>query len=448
MSLMQHMRGVSKQLAIVAGIAVVTVAAATAAYAWGPNRPVYTMEKPADHVTFNSITNNPNYGDEREFVTIKDVTSGGQLTNNATLTSGHEYKVQIYVHNNAHSDLNASGKGVAKNTTVRAALPASVTGSETVDGFVSASNATPGTVYDSAALKSSGKVDLEFVNGSAMLHTNAQQTKLSDSVITTGVKVGDKDLSGDWRGCLQYAGAVTFNIKVKTPPKADFTMDKQVRKHSEGSGGWVEKYDAKSGETVDFIVRYKNTGSVTQENVVVKDTLPKDLSYVAGSTKLANGSYPDGKVVSDNVITKGINIGTYAPGASAWVRFSAKVNAKSELECGVNTLKNVASVTTGNGTKSDDASVVVDNGKCEKPDEMKVCVIKDKSTKIIKKSDFDSELYTTNFSVCETTPEVPTTPETPAELPHTGPADMVAKFAAVVSLTASAAYYVTSRRQG
>jgi hypothetical protein len=103
-----------------------------------------------------------------------------------------------------------------------------VHGSETVDGFVSASNETPGTVYDSAALKSSGKVDLEYVNGSAMLHTNFQQTALPDSVITTGVKVGDQDLSGNWRGCLQYAGAVTFKIKVKEQPKADFTMDKQV----------------------------------------------------------------------------------------------------------------------------------------------------------------------------------------------------------------------------
>ena len=98
--------------------------------------------------------------------------------------------------------------------------------------------------------------------------------------------------------------------------------------------------------------------------------------------------------------------------------------------------------------KDADKYVPVDSDKCK---EMEVCVIKDKSTKIIKKSDYDSELYTTDFSKCEETPEVPKTPETPetpTELPHTGPADVVAKFAAVVSLTASAAYYVTSRRQG
>ena len=41
-------------------------------FAWGPDRPTYTIEHPADHVTFDSITNNPDYGDERNFVTIKD----------------------------------------------------------------------------------------------------------------------------------------------------------------------------------------------------------------------------------------------------------------------------------------------------------------------------------------------------------------------------------------
>lgn len=29
------------------------------AFAWGPERPTYTMKNPADHPTFNSITDNP-----------------------------------------------------------------------------------------------------------------------------------------------------------------------------------------------------------------------------------------------------------------------------------------------------------------------------------------------------------------------------------------------------
>ncbi len=38
-----------------------------AIFAYGPERETFTIEKPASYITFNSITNNPNYGDERNF---------------------------------------------------------------------------------------------------------------------------------------------------------------------------------------------------------------------------------------------------------------------------------------------------------------------------------------------------------------------------------------------
>ena len=43
------------------GFGAVTVIAATSAlvaFAWGPSRTTYTMAKPADHITFNSIVDN------------------------------------------------------------------------------------------------------------------------------------------------------------------------------------------------------------------------------------------------------------------------------------------------------------------------------------------------------------------------------------------------------
>ena len=43
-----------------------------ALFAWGPDRPTYTFENPAPHVTFNSMTNNQMHGDERNFVQIKE----------------------------------------------------------------------------------------------------------------------------------------------------------------------------------------------------------------------------------------------------------------------------------------------------------------------------------------------------------------------------------------
>lgn len=433
-----------------AGVTVAFLAFAGATFAWGPDRTTYTMEQPANHVVFNSITNNPNYGDEREFVTIKDVTTGTQLTNTATLLPGHEYKVQVYIHNNAATNLNESGIGIAHGTTVRAALPASVNGSETVDGFVTASNATPKEIYDTAALKSTGNVDLEFVNGSAMLHTNNQHTALSDSIITTGVKVGDKNLSGDWRGCLEYAGAVTFNFKVKQPAASDFTMDKQVRTHSSTTGGWVESLAAQPGDVVDYIIRYKNTGTITQENVVVKDTLPAGVTYVAGSTVLANSNNPTGKAINDEVVTNGINIGTYTAGSNAWVRFSAKVADNASLKtCGANTLKNTATVKTGFGNKSDTATVTV-NKTCEAGKDVTVCEISSKTVITIsgEQQKAHPELYESKDSkTCK--PAAPVKPETPAktqELPHTGFALSALSLAGVGALSYAGYMYISSRR--
>ena len=358
-----------RQHPIVSGIAaivVATVSIAGAMSAWGPERTTFTMENPADYPVFNSITDNPTYGDERNFVTINDITANTGFKSSVDLVQGHTYKVQIYIHNDAKSRLNESGAGIALDTTVTAFMPSVVNGSADASATVAASNTNPLKVWDNAVMKSSERVELEYVSGSAILSNHQQQTKLSDNLLTSGVKVGSYDLSGKWYACHDYAGAVTFEFKVKENPTSDFTMSKQVRKHSTTSGGWVESYAAQPGETVDYLVQYKNTGNVTQENVVIKDTLPAGMTYVAGSTILANGNNPSGKAINDDVTTKGVNIGTYAPGASAWVRFSAKVADSDDLVCGANSLKNVASVTTGSGTKSDDAIVTVDK-ECTQP---------------------------------------------------------------------------------
>ncbi len=334
----------------------VALAIPTLIMAWGPQRDVYTMQQPADHVTFNSITDNPNYGDERQFVTIRDNASG-QATDSANMVPGHEYTVQIYIHNDAASNLNASGVGVAKDVKVRAQVPATVNGQETVDGFVSASNAKPAEVYDSADLKSTGQVQLEYVGGSGKLSTATQQTALPDSLATSGVTVGDSDLSGVWHGCIEYAGAVTFKIRVKDTSAPNFSFTKQVSKH--GASKYGKDYTATPGETVDFALAYKNTGNTTQNNVQISDALPAGMTYVAGSSTIINANNPNGIKTSDGVTAGGLNVGNYAPTANAVIMFSATAPAASALQCGDNKVVNTAKAETDNGTKQDTANIIV-----------------------------------------------------------------------------------------
>ena len=82
-------------------------------HAWGPERPTYTNESPSDHVTFNSITDNIAIGDERNFVRIAEAGINYELVDTLAIEPGKEYIVYIYYHNNAASNLNSTGVGIA-----------------------------------------------------------------------------------------------------------------------------------------------------------------------------------------------------------------------------------------------------------------------------------------------------------------------------------------------
>lgn len=369
----------------------------TAAFAWGPDRPTYTVEQPADHVTFNSITNNPNYGDERNFVTIKDnaLTGQGNWKDEIAVQNNKEYTVRMYVHNNAAENLNL----VAHNVMARFSVPDYSAKSLQVNGFLSSSNASPSMIYDQAVFTSDNNFSLQVVPGSAKYINNVftSGTALSDSVTTTGAQLGYTSMDGDIPGCFKYSGYVVFTVKAVT---IEFDVQKTVRINGDSDKTFKENVTTKTGDKVDFQVYFKNTGGTNLEDVVVKDTLPTGLTYVPGSTKLHNATGT--KNVADGITTNGLNIGTYAPNGDAYLLFTAQVTvAKNSLPlCGPNTLTNVASVTTGVGTKEDTAGVVI-------PKE------------------------------CQPVPPV---------LPQTGPTESIVAILGLGAVIASVAYYVASRR--
>lgn len=343
--------------AAVAIVAAAVIVPATL-FAWGPDRPTYTIEHPADHVTFNSITNNPAHGDERNFVQVKPATApDSAYAESVNLEAGKEYTVYMYYHNNAASNLNASGKGIAHGTYVRAALPAIVNGSANVVGHVGASNAQPKDVWDEASFKSTSDIAVRYIPGSATIHSfgAVNGKKLADSIVTTGAPIGYSDLNGELPGCNEYAGYVTFKVKADQP---NFSVSKTVR--ISGTKDWKESVQAKPGDSVDYQIEYKNIGTTKQNDVVIRDILPAGMTYVNGSTKYVNASNPNGAQASDNITKNGINIGNYTPGANAYVKFTAKVPTNDQLpKCGNNLFHNVARAETNNGSKEDSADVTV-----------------------------------------------------------------------------------------
>ncbi|MGL4875840.1 MAG: beta strand repeat-containing protein [Clostridium sp.] len=80
----------------------------------------------------------------------------------------------------------------------------------------------------------------------------------------------------------------------------------------------VSKAYVTIGDEIEYTLTVTNLGNVDANNVIVKDTLPSNLQFVANSVKV-NG------VASSLSIESGVNIGTVIPGASSVVAFKAKV---------------------------------------------------------------------------------------------------------------------------
>lgn len=390
-------RSIMKKLtALVAMVAAAIIIPATL-LAWGPDRPTYTIENPADHVTFNSITNNPNYGDERNFVTIKDAsnTNAGGWTDDITVQNNKEYLVRMYVHNNAADNLDL----VAHNVVARFNLPDYSSDRIQIDGYLSSSNASPSSIWDQAVFTSSSDFSLDYIEGSASLTNNVftDGTALSDSVVSTGAQLGYTSLNGDIPGCFQYTAYVIFKVKAVT---TDFNLEKTVRINGSTDKTFKESVSVKPGDKVDYQIYFKNTGGTQLTDVVIKDILPAGMTYVKGTTYLHNS---DGtKLVADGITAGGIIIGGYLPGGDAYIKFTAQVASNDKLAvCGTNTLRNVARVTTESGSQEDTATVTV----------TKKCIV------------------------------------TPPELPKTGMGENILAIFGLGAIVTSAAYYISSRRQ-
>jgi uncharacterized repeat protein (TIGR01451 family) len=367
------MNKIAKTSLGIAAVAAIAGAGAYMAFAWGPSRTTYTMDKPADHVVFNSITdNNKEVGDERYFVSASEYTgdaSKNYWSDKTQVENGKEYVVRMYVHNNAASNLNLT----AENVRAYVVLPTDTATSITVSGKVYSSNANPTTVWDETTFtsKNGEKFNLAYVDGTAKYY-NTKDGKLrtfnlnaSNLLTNKGELLGYDKMDGKIPGCSQYSGYLTFHVKAQFAEKPAIEVSKEVK--ILGSDTWSEEVKAKSGDTVRYRIHVKNSGNTTLKNIVVRDILPTGLTYVKGTTTIVNTAHPKGVALSDGIVTdKGINLGDYAAGAGAWLYFNATVDSSVSEKCTNTLLRNViqASAGTTTGTKEDTADVLVDGKTC------------------------------------------------------------------------------------
>ncbi len=268
--------------------ALVLVLGGKAIAAWGPSRPTFTWNNPPSYITFNSFTNNPVIGDERAFATAKKSTEPAFHDPVTNVKDGDQIDISVYFHNNAAENLNLK----ATNTRVSILLPdPSKFQTETfASAQISADNATPKAVWDTADIKGDQPFSLEYVKGSARLVNNiftagSGGTILGDDVITeNGTLVGFDKIDGVVPGCERFSGYVNIRVKVKmqpapvTPQFACTLLDAKVQPNRK----------------VDASVTFTATGGATFKNVTFdwgdsNTTLTTNTS--ASHTYGADGNY-------------------------------------------------------------------------------------------------------------------------------------------------------------
>lgn len=327
---------------------------------WGPERETFTWDNPAPYATFNSITDNPQLGDERNFVRVREVKDGEHYKDEVTIEAGKTYEVYIYYHNNADGhEVGKTAIGIADGASVKSSFPATIKSGEkaTVTATVFASDTNPLAVWDGAYMVASQDVYLRYVPGTATIHNGGALDGSSigpEYLFGDGALLGYNKFSGVLPGCNEYAGYITYQVFADAP---GFDISKSVV----GDDTTTEP-----GGVVTFKVRYQNTGTMDQTNVVIKDTLPEGLEYVPGSAKLYNNNFTDGKVVNDDIVSEnGMNIGNYA-GGSGWAEVTYQVIVKSDAACG-DKFTNFVTVSTNDGNKHASLTLTVIDEGCETP---------------------------------------------------------------------------------
>ena len=153
--------------------------------AWGPERETFTWEKPAKYPVFNSITNNPKIGDERNFTRIREKKEGEKFSSSVDVEIGRTYEVAFWIHNNASQS--SGGLGTATGVRLKAECPKLFRANTTavIRGCISAQNTDPIEVWDTAYFHSKEDVYLELIKGSGILHCIGElnNTRVDESAL-------------------------------------------------------------------------------------------------------------------------------------------------------------------------------------------------------------------------------------------------------------------------
>lgn len=307
---------------------------------------------------------------DSEMLTAANYTKGQSswvdpVNGNYSADTGNEIVFRFYFHNGMENT-------TAHNVTLKASVSDQMATTQRVNTTLTSSETTAitdtvvngnivgyGNGYAEINLNAPGR--LEYIAGSTKMwrqNPNQWGTTLPDGIVSAnGLNIGSVD------GCWQYAGYVTFKMRVRGD--ARIAIEKYAA--FPGDTTWQPVLDnAKEGDVVAWRIGLRNLGDSDALNVLVKDTLPAKLTYMAGSTVYFGPDAPvDGYIMPDGITVNGLYINNLRSGAdnlnnNAYFVFKTRVGTNLSYDgTGHAQLINSANATYQSQSVSATAKVIV-----------------------------------------------------------------------------------------
>lgn len=288
---------------------------------WGPDRTVYEEDQreeiPGPEI--NSVTNSPNYGDERDFLLARrDGESGREWKNSLSIEKGQRYEVRMFVRNNSTTD-------PIQSIFVDIEPPKWINAGETKPIKAKIRNdATPhAELFD----------DIKLTNHS---DTPRYVDPLEETVKLIRNNDAEEDIAGRWIESETSAFILAGRRQPELGPGEtaeimfDFTVEERflgveyfVRES--GQSAWGKSASSRTDIGFEHRVRYTNLGTLYGEDVVlnlyaapVASGVPTVIDFIRmGTTESA-------AIDIAPLINDGLNMGSYEPGEGFELHFTSK----------------------------------------------------------------------------------------------------------------------------
>ncbi len=291
---------------------------------WGPAREGFYFDELPDHPVFNSVVDNPIYGDERHFLSIKGAPRGRE-GHFVVLQPGMTYTAELFYNNDGDPHLNASGKAIAVKVKAAVKLPETLKAGkpEILQATVGCFNGKPQEVWDQVALYCAEDAVIEFKLASAKLYNYGKLSgeTLGTQLFSEGVYLGCNKFSGILPGGMQYSGRITFQFTVKPIRQVAFSQTASVDRRNYG-----ERIAVLPGDEVSCRMELRNDHFDDIDYVTFRTELPEGMELVPGSVVLYAIPHVDGQPLSDHLVSNGINTGLFGEGVTGVIRFRVKVS--------------------------------------------------------------------------------------------------------------------------